>query len=308
MSEFPEQPGQSRRVDGSRDRQRGEKPPRQPPSGLWIMTLILTALIAGPLLYQWIPHEISRWYVAAAMENRASGKTEQAYENMQRALDWHSQDPMHYLQRAEWRREDGKYEAALADCNKAIELGGETASALIARSQVYQHLSRHGAAIADWKKLDRLSETTGTPDRANALNGLAYARAVGKLELDEGLQNIEEAMHLQPNSAALIDTRGYLRYLTGDLSGAISDMETAVTQIEAIYSQEGKQIKKSDKANLTDEQRRQLEQLKQLKQSVAVIRYHRALVYEKLDREKDAKADLARVKELIGREADETLF
>jgi hypothetical protein len=41
---------------------------------------------------------------------------------------------------------------------------------------------------------------------------------------------------------------------------------------------------------------------------VAVVRYHRALVLEKLGRHAEAKYDRARAKQLIGREPDETLF
>jgi hypothetical protein len=40
----------------------------------------------------------------------------------------------------------------------------------------------------------------------------------------------------------------------------------------------------------------------------AVFYYHRALVLEKLDRQSDAQKDLARARDLIGREPDETLF
>jgi hypothetical protein len=43
-------------------------------------------------------------------------------------------------------------------------------------------------------------------------------------------------------------------------------------------------------------------------QGVAAVRYHRALVLEKLGRYAEAKLDRARAKQLIGREPDETLF
>jgi hypothetical protein len=41
---------------------------------------------------------------------------------------------------------------------------------------------------------------------------------------------------------------------------------------------------------------------------VAVVRYHRALVLKALGREEDAKKDLERARELIGREPDDQLF
>jgi len=269
------------------------------------MALLLFALIAAPMLVSWVPREIGRWHLAAALENRTAGERERAYQNLQVAIDWDAEQAAYYLQRAEWRTDDRDYEAALADCNRAFDLVGENVTILQARAQVYQHLARHGAAIADWKRIDKISETSGKPTRAEALNGLAYARAVGKLELSEGLQNVEEALQLEPGTAAMLDTRGYLRYLNEEYAAALTDLDPAVKQVEAEYAALQK-VEKEGQALVSNTQVERM--TKHMQFNIAVIRYHRSLVLDKLDRPADAKKDRARAKALIGREPDETLF
>jgi tetratricopeptide (TPR) repeat protein len=297
-------------------------PVRNQAPGLWLFTLLLTAIVVVPIVVSLVPREIGRWYLATALEQRKSGAKEEAYTKLDQAIGWDKEEPVYYLQRANWRREDGQYQAALDDCNRAIELagtGGESKAALkfkfealSSRAQIYQHLGRHGAAIADWKQIDQMSTTSGIPHRALALNGLAYARAVGKLELKEGLANADEALKLLPGVDSILDTRGFLRYELGDYPGALEDLDKAVQGAEQFYEdaekkRAGKPRSEMDQRLMSPAEQQEME-AEQSKQAVAVIRYHRSLVYDKLGREEDAKKDRARVKELIGREPDETLF
>jgi tetratricopeptide (TPR) repeat protein len=251
---------------------------------LWIWLLVLA--MVGPCAYVQTPREIARWYLAAAQVEREAKNKELADQYITRAQAWM---PEILLMRSQWRHEDGDYSAALDDLTALAEHFPDDPAILSARATEYQHLGRHDEAIADWKSLDRLSMTGGIPSREQALNGLAYARAVAKRELDEALKGVEEALKIAPRDPMILDTRGFILYHQGKHDAALADMNEAVKGVEDLY----KQPPTSRRIDA---------------QGVAVVRYHRALVLEKLGRFAEAKADRARAKLLIGREPDETLF
>jgi tetratricopeptide (TPR) repeat protein len=53
------------------------------------------------------------------------------------------------------------------------------------------------------------------PGNALALNNRAYMRALARMEIDEALQDVEEALKLEGANASYIDTKAYLLYLKG---------------------------------------------------------------------------------------------
>jgi tetratricopeptide (TPR) repeat protein len=277
----------------------GQPPPERKPR--WLRRLLILAailILVLPAIAVFGPPEIAAWHLASAQEERAAGNKDRAYDLLQNAVRWSPRSAGILLQRAIWRLEDGQADAALTDANAAAELRADEYQILSIRAQILQHLDRHAEAIADWKAIDRLSQTRGTPDRATGLNGLAYARAVGKLDLKEATRNVEEALQLAPGNPAILDTRGYLLYLQGEHAKALTDMDLAVKGFE---SQSPGPARESPRAI-------DMSGLNTHEQGVAVVRYHRALVLKALGREADAEQDLRRVRELIGREPDEKLF
>jgi tetratricopeptide (TPR) repeat protein len=269
---------------------------------LWALVL----LVVGPCAYQQAPLEMARWHVAAAIKARSEGRQEAALDLLDRALAWDADNPSLYLKRAQWRKADGQYDLALADVQRADALRPDDPRILSARSELLQLLGKHAEAIEIWRAIDRLSLAGGTPPRETALNGLAYAQAVGNLELEEGLERVNKALDIEPDNAALLDTRGFLLYRLGKYDEALRDMEAAVQGMEhelrltqAVPATMERIIFYSDNAD---------GQMATAKQAAAVIRYHRALVLERLGRHAEAKADRARARVLIGRDPDETLF
>ena len=234
--------------------------------------------------------------ILAVLADREAGRKAEAYERLGLVIGWSPAESDLVLERARWRVLDGQYAEALDDCDRALKLEPENANSLLLRSQVYQHLGRHPEAIADMKFLDRLSRAKKQIDRTLVLNGLAYARALGGVELTEGLKDANEALHAAPKDAAILDTRGYVLYKQGEHEAALPDMNAAVEGIE-------RDFKRQFGAASGSSPRRD-----EAAKSVAVIRYHRALVLEKLGRYAEAKLDRARAKQLIGREPDDTLF
>ena len=269
------------------------------------MVLLLLVVLTAPCVAALVPREIALWHLIAAQEDRAAGQKNEAYDHLQDAAGWSPKNAGLLLQRAAWRLEDGQIEAALTDANAANELAPDNYTALLVRAQILQQLDRHAEAIQDWKTIDRLSQTRGIPDRATALNGLAYARAVGKLDLGDALKNVNQALELAPQEPAILDTRGYLLHLQGQSEQALPDMDAAVKGMEADLPRQKSPPAASRSVLSADID---LDGLNNPEQGVAVVRYHRALVLKALGREKDAQADLDRAKKLIDREPDEKLF
>jgi tetratricopeptide (TPR) repeat protein len=80
------------------------------------------------------------------------GKTQEALEDFNRAIDI---DPTHhdgYLGRADTLNTMGRYEESLQDYNKAIEIKPTLANAYINRAIAYSHLGQYEKAIADYEK------------------------------------------------------------------------------------------------------------------------------------------------------------
>jgi tetratricopeptide (TPR) repeat protein len=281
-------------ADGSR------APPAHRPWSTRIAILVVLAMVAGPILYAGFPHEVASWYAAAAVEHRLDGDWDTAFELLDRALAWDTDDAAFYAIRADWRLARKDYRGCLDDCDRVLELQPTDASTLVQRTQALQHLGRHEEAIADWSRLVRMHQADGARNRASTLNGLAYAQAVGNRDLDQALQTIERAIPLVAPNAAMLDTRGFIRLLRGDLQEARADLDLAVAMVE-------KQL--SEATSTTDyiDPREYALALQQEQEGAAVILYHRALLNEKLGRTEPAEADRRRVREL-GAEPGPELF
>jgi len=291
----------------------------------WIWLVVIAFL--GSFALAQIPREIGRWHLAAALKLRDQGQKDPANEQLLAAIAWFPNSPLLLLQRAEWRLEDGQREEAFADCDRMLELGGETPSWLQVHGQFLQNAGEFVRAVADWKKIERFSQRSGIPSRAQALNGLAYAQALAGIELDEALKNVNQSLELMPaetsvsekkhdslraERAAILDTRGWILHLQGHDDQAIVDMDDAVGGIDAKA--------KGSSGSETDQEAETTPRAKSLADATpqtlrvdparanAVIHYHRALVLAALDRTEEASAERSRARKLIGREPDETLF
>lgn len=269
----------------------------------WTRRLVILgtlALVLGPLLYAWFPTEVSRWYQASAIEKYLSGDQKGASEALDQALRWDPGNPSAHRLRASWRLDDGDYLGALEDCNHALELSEADRRTYRQRSLALQHLGRHQEAIEDLKKVAELLQYGSTARRATVLNDLAYARALGNTELDEALADVKKAMETVGENAAMLDTRGFIYYRLDDLEPAKRDMDAAVKGIE-------KDLREAQNPNRVVDQRDFEQRLKVVRHSEAVMRYHRALVYDKIGDTDEAEKDRKRVRDL-GYEPNKKLF
>jgi tetratricopeptide (TPR) repeat protein len=138
-------------------------------------------------------------------------------------------------------------------------------------------LKNYAAAISDATSAIELAGR----EIPTFLNQRAYIRALANLnkqDLEAGLRDVERAIELSRDNrenAAFIDTRGYLLYRLGRHDEALKDMERA---IELMLSARDSAFLPSD--------------FKRFKESMAVMFYHRGVIYEALGRHEEAAVDL----------------
>jgi tetratricopeptide (TPR) repeat protein len=279
-----------------------------------LVILGMIAIVAVPLAISEFPREVAKWYAAAAMEKYLDGDLPAALQVMDQAIARDAANANHFRLRGQWRREAMDYEGSLADCSRAVELAPQDLQNYLERTQALQHLGRHREAVDDWNHVIEMSESRATrltkllgaeAAIAQLYNGRAYARALGNVELDEGLKDVQRAIDVVGRHPAYLDTRGYLYCQRGDLQQARADFDAALDGYEAIDGQlsKGMQSIKNQVVDL----RKLDKDLREQKLTLAVIHYHRALLMQKLGQQKAAEDDFKRVKEL-GYEPNEHLF
>jgi len=272
--------------------------------------LFLLAILGGTAITQ-APLEIGRWQLAKAVKLREAGDKEGAYRELAAAMERFPRSPELWLRRGEWKLDDGEEAQALEDFDKAVELAPDKEGALEKRADVLLKAGKFERAVEDWKQVERDSRRSGSPPRDMALNQLAYAQALAKVDLDDALESINRALEIRPNEPAFLDTRGYIYYLKDEFEPALQDLDKAVQSTDAVVAKISKPPAEGAKApgktsagreGVVESRRREL------LNASAVIHYHRALVLKALDRTEDAEKDMAVARELTGREPDKTLF
>ena len=319
---------QPQQQSGSSQSPTGQQAPkRRRIAGL--VWLVLLAMIISTAITQG-PREVGRWHLAKAIKLRGEGDNEGAYQELAAAIKGLPDRPELVLQRAEWEIDDGDKEKALADIDKCLEKAGNELQWLQVHSLFLQNSGEFKRAVEDWKKIEKFSKRSGSPPRASALNGLAYAQALANDELDEALANVNQALELKPNEAALLDTRGFVLYRRGEYEEALKDMDGAVKgmdeAVDVIRRKVGVDLlAKPISIQVSGANPRTLEEAKPIEipprtlaewkrlyeretRSSAVGHYHRALVLSALDRKDEAEKDMAVARELIEKEPDEMLF
>jgi tetratricopeptide (TPR) repeat protein len=171
---------------------------------------------------------------------------------------------------------------------------------LMERAEFFQGLGGWELAVADWKLIERLFNK-GYPgpsmlDTASMLNGLAYARALADVELEQALKNANEAVRREPRSPMFLDTRGYIFYRLGELGKASDDLDVAVDRFRQIWESEIRRDNEERRNRLITRDLKERRQ--QLDRAMATLLYHRLLVHDALLDEQAAAADEAEIRAL----------
>jgi tetratricopeptide (TPR) repeat protein len=281
-------------------------PPRRRLRAGCIAASVFVGVMLTWTIFMGLPGELSRWKIASAEEKRLDGDLEGAIRDLDQAVADQPDNYQLLSKRAQWQMERGDYEAALRDCHRMVELRPDERS-YSQRSEVLQYLGRGQEAVEDWKRIMAMRAAQSTrAGRTMALNGLAYYRGLANVEIDEALADIDEALRRGGEDYQMLDTRGYLYYRKGDFNRALQDLNRAVGGAEEDY-ESWRARAGGDKGFGLPDRREQDLIARQQGRNLAVILYHRGLVYQDRGEPELAEKDFQRVREL-GFEPNEQLF
>ncbi|HEY6565610.1 MAG TPA: hypothetical protein VIY86_14065 [Pirellulaceae bacterium] len=240
----------------------------------WVIFVPLV-LVLVPVFVGAGRREVARWYQALAIEADFDRQVQQAMSLAESGLRWDPDNILLRIQLVGWRLSDGTAGDALEDADLAVQAARKEA--------------RTAPNVQNQLIL------------ASALNTSAYTRALAGVEWDRAKEQIDDAIRLSGSDlasglAGMLDTRGYVNYLLGDLPAALDDMEQAVKLMESDIERQLAQIRLQRDEEIDPRPSRQLEQ--DLRETRAVLYHHRGLVYRALGRSGEADADLRHAKEL----------
>ena len=291
-----------------------------------IVVVAALILALGPLLWIEAPREIAKWYQAAGLLKHRDGNLSDALTRIDTALSWDPNSDELYRLRAQWKLEANDLEGSLADYQQAVQLASQDPRGYVGRSEVYQRMGRHHKAVRDWDHVVELTRDTVSrlSDRDivkrlqagrcmlldGALNARAYYRARGMIEIEQGLEDVQQAIRLLENGryralysraggsldstlAMYLDTRGYLYYLQGDWNRALDDLSKSIVLAERALAIEMSRIKE-----FTFDERVIAAQQQQGNQNLAVIYHHLGLVHQELGNQELAQSSLDHARDL----------
>lgn len=260
-SSLRSQPGQ---IDIAPSTNGGDEKPRGQGNAKTSLFRLFFGIVLVALIWQESPREIGRWYYAAYQDRSLDNDNIGALAMIEQAIDWDKENATYWLECGNTYMEMGDYKQSWSKFDQATKLLEPRVDARPNRYNVSQ--------------------------LAQALNGGAYARALGGTEFEQARKDVDQALDFNPASAAMIDTRGYICYLTGDYEQALFDTNAAVVMSTATYELYKQELQQK---MLNSVRRRQLTgQLKMLEEVMAELHEHRGLVYQKLGKESAAQRDL----------------
>lgn len=123
--------------------------------------------------------------------------------------------------------------------------------------------------------------------KANIHNTVAYYSALIGADLEQALERAEQAVAAEQNNAAYLDTRAYVQYRLKNYDQALLNAQQAV--------------------KLSEKDFERLQDNVAFLKGLAVMVYHRSLIYDALGKSAEAERDRDRVRHL-GFEPDQRLF
>jgi tetratricopeptide (TPR) repeat protein len=123
----------------------------------------------------------------------------------------------------------GAYEAkndltrAMADYDKAIQLNPQSAYAFNNRGASFQRKGDYARASADYGEVTRLQ-----PNNADAWAARCWVRAAGGREMQQALNDCNQALKIKADAPDVLDTRGFVHLRLGKVDDAIKDYDAAL--------------------------------------------------------------------------------
>lgn len=287
--------------------------------GSFLLMAIVILSCVLPIARRWIPYEIGLWKVAEAGNHFRDGKLDLASRSMEQAESWSKE----VLTSADYSElmmnlliEKGDSERALG-LLKTLKLQGNPSVA----AQAGLRASRYFASGQDYLRALQALQISTPPDARSSptfLNQVAYMKAMAGVDLETALIEIDTALKFLPD-ASLLDTKAWILFQAQKYEEAAGMAERAVEEFEKAARENGVYVGEKDdlvakllepssttevpsalqqhrdrmKAVLAESQpRRRYEMVEQSAvQTAAVLRYHRANIYDALRKTDLAKRD-----------------
>lgn len=266
-------------------------------------------LLLIPLLIDIAPEEIANWYEAAALVKISDKNWDGALTSINTTMEWQSEWRFEYLRRYRLRililTQLRRFSEAVADCDEIVRRSEEGRGTL-SPTEILQMVDKNEFVLF-----------------SEALNGRAYTRALGNVQLHEGLADIQKAIELilSPEYRQIfaglrevrgnqvgargpaisknhllsmyLDTRGYLYYLLGENERALDDLSKSLELAKRTTAHDIFMLRQHAA-------RREivLAQLQRSNHNLAVSYHHRGLVHQKLGQQDLAVDDLKKGQQL----------
>jgi tetratricopeptide (TPR) repeat protein len=154
-----------------------------------------------------------------------TGRADDAATELKKLLDGKN-DRDTYLALAQVYEKSKNYTEmvkAIDAADKLSESKEEKESIAFTRGAMYEKMKKFDAAEVEFRKVLDLN-----PKNASALNYLGYMLADRNVRLNDALSYIKQAVDLEPNNGAYLDSLGWAYYRTGDLTKAEEYLRRAI--------------------------------------------------------------------------------
>lgn len=270
-----------------------------------LIILSAVTLVSLPILITELPCELARWYQAAANEAELNQEYAAAVGYLNQAIAWDGNPPEFHAQRARLKLETKQWKSGLQDAMRARDLLPNRTDLVYTQSQLLMHLDRHETAIATLTGQLNRNQSVHSETRADLLNSLAYAHAVGEQELKKGLQLINESLKTSGTLIGRIDPLGYLQFhraytlfVQKQPNAALEGLNKAARSARAKYQEASDRRSALAKLPPADEHKRYVERVRLLKSHWAGILSLRVKLWHELEQADQAKEDQEQIDQL----------
>lgn len=156
------------------------------------------------------------------------GRTDEAKAYLQSLIEADPNDMRSYLAYGSVLSSAEQYDEMAANYDRAAEVIGDGAerrhwNIFFQRGIAYERLKEWEQAEPNFLKSLELF-----PNQPQVLNYLGYSWVDMNMNLDEGMEMIEQAVALRPNDGYIVDSLGWAHYRLGDYEAAVQELERAV--------------------------------------------------------------------------------
>jgi tetratricopeptide (TPR) repeat protein len=132
-----------------------------------------------------------------------------------------------YLLEGEVRQKANDAAAAVAVFDAGLRMLPDDGELMYARALMLAEAGRDDDMERDLRRMIELD-----PNDADALNALGYSLVDANRQLDEAAALLARAERISPDSAALLDSLGWLAYRRGDLDAALEKLRAAHARVD----------------------------------------------------------------------------